>query len=329
MGSGSIVRIGVLGAAQITPKALIAPARELDHVEVVAVAARDRDRAEAFAQQWGIPQVLDDYQALIEADLDAVYNPLPNGMHARWSTAALRAGRHVLCEKPLTSNAAQAREVAAAAEDSGKVLMEAFHYRYHPLMLRAVEVVRSGELGGVRRVEAWMQVPLFKRRDIRYDLDLAGGATMDLGCYVIHQLRTLVGEEPTVTDAQARERSPGVDRWMRADMVFPGGAEGRFTVSLYGAMPLRLGFRVTGSDGELTVLAPTIPYRFHRFTVSSRTGATRREQFPKVPTYEFQLGAFRDAVLHGAEVLTGPSDSVANMEVIDAVYRAAGLPLRA
>ena len=323
------LRIGVLGAAKIAPAALLKPARDVDRVEVVAVAARDRARADAFASKWSIPTVYDSYEAVIaDAEIDAVYNPLPNGLHAPWTIAALEAGKHVLCEKPLTSNAEQARQVAAVVERTGNVLMEAFHYRYHPLMMRAVEVAQSGELGDLQHVESWMQVPLFKRHDIRFDLSLGGGAVMDLGCYSIHQLRSLTGEEPTVVAASAKERSPGVDRWMQADLVFPGGATGKFTVSLYGARALRIGFRVVGSDGELRVFNPAGPQMMHRFTVRRNDGSSRREKFPRIPTYRYQLEAFRDAVVDGTPVLTGPSDSVANMAVIDAVYEAAGLPLR-
>lgn len=322
------VRIGVLGAARIAPPALLKPARRVDRAEVVAVAARDRERASRFADKWSIPRVHDSYEAVIaDPEIDAIYNPLPNGLHAAWTTQALEAGKHVLCEKPLTSNAPQAREVAAVAASSGRVLMEAFHYRYHPLMQRAVEVAQSGELGELERVESWMQVPLFKRQDIRFDFALAGGAVMDLGCYSIHQLRSLTAEEPEVMSATAKERSEGVDRWMRADLRFPRGTVGRFTVSLYGAPPLRIGFRATGSKGELRVVNPAGPNLFHRFVVRA-DGVKRSERFPKVPTYQYQLEAFCDAVLDGTPVLTGPADSVANMEVIDAVYEAAGLPLR-
>jgi predicted dehydrogenase len=296
-----LLRIGTLGAAVITPQALVRPARSVRRAEVVAVAARDRDR-----------------------DVDAVYNPLPNGLHAEWTIAALEAGKHVLCEKPFTSNTDEAREVAAVAERTGLVVMEAFHYRYHPLMQRAVEIASSGELGDIRWIDAWMQAPLFKRHDIRFDLDLAGGSTMDLGAYTTHQVRTLTGEEPTVTSARAKERSPGIDRWMRAELSFPSGAVGRTTTSLYGAVPVSLGFHVVGSKGELKVLNPTRPQMFSRFTVKVG-GHRRRESFPRTPTYTYQLEAFTAAVLDGAEVLTPPADSIANMKVIDATYTAAGL----
>jgi predicted dehydrogenase len=322
------LRIGALGAAAITPAALIRPARDVEGVAVVAVAARDRNRAASFAAKHAVPVVHDSYDALLaDPDIDAVYNPLPNSLHASYSIAALEAGKHVLCEKPFAANAAEAREVARVAEPTGLVVMEAFHYRYHPLMQRAVDVAQ-GELGTLRHVESWMQVPLIKPGDIRYDLGLAGGATMDLGCYSIHQLRSLSGGEPTVQSARAKEHRPGVDRFMQAELRFESGVSGRFTCSLYGAVPLRIGFRAVGDDGELRVFNPAGPHLYHRFTVRSPTGGKRRERFPKVPTYRYQLEAFRDAVTEGRPILTPPSDSIANMEVIDAVYRSAGLDPR-
>ena len=147
------MRIGVLGAARIAPAALIKPARAVKDVEVSAVAARARSRAETFATKHGVPRVHDSYADLIaDPELDAVYIPLPNGRHAEWTLAAIKAGKHVLCEKPFTANAEQAKQVAAAAENTGLVVMEAFHYRYHPLAQRMADIVHSGELGKIRRV---------------------------------------------------------------------------------------------------------------------------------------------------------------------------------
>src|SRR6201985_1995904 len=178
-GRGAPVRIGVFGAARITPTALIKPARGNAEVVVAAVAARDLSRAQAFAAKHGIARVHDSYAALIaDPDLDAVYTPLPTGLHGRWTRAALTAGKHVLCEKPFTANAAEAREIAALAADSDRVVMEAFHYRYHPLTLRAEEIIASGELGTLQHVEAALCFPLPKFSDIRYNYELAGGATM-------------------------------------------------------------------------------------------------------------------------------------------------------
>jgi len=323
------LRFGILGAARIAPSALVKPTRSVDEVEITAIAARDRDRATRFARRHGIPVVHDSYQALLEdPTVDAVYNPLPNGLHGRWTIAALEAGKHVLCEKPLTANADEAEAVAAVARRTSLVLMEAFHYRYHPLIERLLTIIATGELGTVQHIETWMIAPLLSRRDIRWQLDLAGGSAMDLGCYTIHLLRTLAGDEPEVTGASLRERSPGVDSWLRADMRFPSGTTGRVTASMLSRRVLALGARVQGDQGELRVLNPYAPHYFARLTVRGR-GRRRTEPRPsRQPTYLYQLRAFTDAVLRGKPVPTGPADSIANMRVIDAAYRAAGLEPR-
>ncbi|WP_217428581.1 Gfo/Idh/MocA family protein [Microlunatus speluncae] len=321
------LRIGVLGAARIAPAALIGPARDDPAVEVAAVAARDRARAEAFARKHGIPMAYDDYQALLDdPELDAVYNPLPNGLHGRWTLAALAAGKHVLCEKPFTANADEARVVAAAARESGLVVMEAFHYRYHPLARRLREIIESGELGPLRRVMTAMCFPLPRFSDIRYDYGLAGGALMDAGCYAVHLAR-LLGGEPEVITATAELRDPRVDRAMRAELRFPAGHTGTITCSMWSRDVLRMSARVVGEHGELRVINPYAPQFFHRLTV--RTGDHRRtERFSRRPTYAYQLDAFAAAIRDGTPILTPPEDSVATMTVIDAIYRAANLPLR-
>ena len=322
------LRIGVLGAAKIAPAALIKPARKVDEVEVTAIAARDRAKAERFATRHGIPNVHDSYRALIDdPGIDAIYNPLPNGLHGRWTIAALEAGKHVLCEKPFTANADAAEAVAAVADRSRRVVMEAFHYRYHPLIDRILEIIRT-ELGTVRHVETWMIIPLFSRRDIRWQLDLAGGSAMDVGCYTIHLLRTLAGEEPEVIRASARERSTGIDKWLQADMRFASGATGKVTASMLSPRLLSLGARVEGDKGELRVFNPYAPHYFTRLTVRGH-GKKRTEPRPsREPTYRFQLRAFAGAVLRGEPIPTAPADSIANMRVIDAAYRAAGLEPR-
>ena len=319
----------MLGAARIAPRAIVEPAQALDDVEVAAVAARDGDRARAFAAAHGIPRSHAGYQALVDdGDVDAIYNALPNGLHGRWSIAAADAGKHVLCEKPFTANAQEAEQVASAADATGVVVMEAMHYRYHPLMRRACEIVESGALGAVRHVETRMIVVLPKGSDIRYRLDLAGGATMDVGCYAIHQLRALAGTEPTVTDARAKLRAPGVDRWMRADLAFDDGSTGRMTCALLAAALPIVDARVEGEDATLRVAFLNRPQMSRGITVRSRDGATSRERVEGASTFSYQLQAFRDAVLHGEAPLTPAADGVANMRVIDGLYEAAGLPRR-
>ena len=324
------LRIATLGAARITPSALVKPAREVDGVEVVAVAARDRARAEKFAAKHGIPKVLDSYDAVLDdPDVDAIYNPLPNGLHGTWTTRALAAGKHVLCEKPFTANAEEAAAVAAVAATSGRVVMEAFHYRYHPVAQRMIDIVASGDIGTLRHVESSMCIPLPLPKDIRYRLDLAGGATMDTGCYAIHMNRSVAGAEPTVVSAQARTVRPGVDRWMRADLAYPGGVTGTMTCALWSSTLLKVGVRVFGTTGELRVFNPTGPQFGYRMTLRRGDAKERiRVAGAKTPTYTYQLRAFLAAVVAGVPPLTPPADAIANMEVVDAIYRAAGLGVR-
>ena len=319
------VRIGILGAARIAPSAVIKPAAKNAEAEIGAVAARDRSRAEAFAAKHGIAKVHGSYDALIaDPDIDAIYNPLPNGLHAQWTIAALEAGKHVLCEKPFTANTKEAEDVAAVASRTGLVVMEAFHYRYHPLAQRMRDIVASGELGTLQRVETVLCFPLPKFSDIRYQYDLAGGAAMDVGTYTVHLARTVSGEEPEVVSAAAKLRTPKVDRAMRAELQFPSGATGRIICSMWSARVVQTSAKVIGDKGEMRVINPTAPQIWHRMRVKAGGGA-RSEKFPRRPTYEYQLDAFCGAVLRGEPTLTPPADSIANMRVLDAIYVAAGM----
>jgi predicted dehydrogenase len=296
---------------------------------VVAVAARDRSRAQAFAARHGIPRVLDSYQALVDdPELDALYVPLPNAAHAEWTLAAVAAGKHVLCEKPLTANAAEAQLVVdAAAAAPHLVVMEAFHWRYHPLALEVIAAVREGRIGELRRVEAALCFPLYRPGDIRWQLDLAGGGLMDAGCYPVNIVRHLAGREPQVISARAKLRHPGVDRWVRAELDFGSGLTGAVTASMWSARVLALSFRVTGTAGSIRVFNPQAPHLYNRVTITDARGRERRRVRGR-PTYSYQLEAFAAAVRDGpaaGHVLTPPADSLANMKVIDDIYRAAGL----
>ena len=322
------LRIGTLGAARVTPSALLKPARQIPGVTVAAVAARDPERARRFAAKHRIRQVHDSYQDLIDDPaIDAVYNPLPNSLHAEWTLRAIAAGKHVLCEKPFAANADEADKVAAAAAASGLVVMEAFHYRYHPLARRMLDVVQGGEIGPLRYLEASLCFPLPRFSDIRYSYDLGGGATMDAGCYAINWLRMIGPGEPEVLSARAKLHGPDVDRAMAASFRFAGGVLGRMTASLWSGQVLRLDAKAVGDQGVMRVFNYVTPQHFNRLTVAA-DGYTRRERVSGEPSYTYQLRAFAAAVRHGDPVLTTPEDAVANMTVIDAVYQAAGLSRR-
>jgi predicted dehydrogenase len=230
----------------------------------------------------------------------------------------------VLCEKPLTANAAEAREITELAAKSDRVVMEAFHYRYHPSILRFAQIIASGELGKLERVETASCFPLPKFSDIRYNYALAGGATMDLGCYAVDMARIFGGSTPEVVWAEAQLRGPQVDRAMTAELRFAGGHTGRVRCSMWSSDLPRFSAKVIGDRGELK-LNPLVP--FQRFSVRSADGK-RVERFPARASYAYQLDAFAAAALRGEPVATTPEDAIENMTVIDAIYRAAGLPLR-
>ena len=320
------LRIGVLGAARIAPGALIEPAAALDGVEVTAIAARDPARAETFATEHGIPTVLPDYGALCRSDrVDAVYVALPASHHHHWSIEALRAGKHVLCEKPIAGNAIEAAEMVTVAGESGRLLVEAFHWRYHPLADR-MKALFDTRLGTIRRVEAEFSVPIPDRSNIRYQLELGGGALMDLGCYPIQWVRFLLRGEPTVVEASATEEPAGVDQSLRARLRFDahGGVLADVACSMADDAERRAVVVAEGSEGTLTVTNPLAPHHGNRIELSTAAG-TEVEEIRSASTYHHQLVAFADAVRTGTAPVTSGADSIANMATIDACYRAAGL----
>jgi predicted dehydrogenase len=319
------VRFGTLGAAAITPLALVRPAKKVPEATVLAVAARDADRARSFASKQGIPRVHGSYDELLaDPDVDAVYNPLPNSLHGVWTKRALAAGKHVLCEKPFTANAAEAADVAAAAAATDRVVMEAFHWRYHPMAERVLAIVRDGELGELRHVEASVCFPLLKRGDIRWRAGLAGGATLDAGCYAVNMVRAVAGSEPEVVDAIALTTGGGVDRALTGRLRFPDGATGTVTCSLLSRRVLSIGLRAKGTKGELRAFNPLMPRLFGSIRVRAG-GRRRRERASRDSTYELQLRAFVAAVLDGTAFPTTVDDAVRNMTVIDQLLVAAGL----
>lgn len=326
--SGSPVRIGILGASSFAPTTMINPARGNRDVVVAAVGARDQPSADEFAAKYGIAKAHGSYEALIDdPDLDAIYVLVPTSMHGKWTKAALAAGKHVLVEKPFTANAAEAREIADLAAMSDRVVMEAIQFRHHPLTRRVQEITASGELGTLQRVDVTLCVllPTFKANC--YNYDLAGGAMMDAGSYVANMARTFGGSTPEVVSAAAKLQKPQVDRAMTAELRYVGGHTGRLRCALWSSKMFWATAKVVGDDGELRVISPAAPHLFPRLSVRSANGR-RTERFSRRPTYSYQLEAFAGAVLRGEPVRTSPLDAVENMSVIDAVYRAAGLPIR-
>jgi len=328
MNRSSPIHIGVLGAAAIVPSALANPARGMHEAQILAIAARDPRRASAMAKKHGIPRVHQTYLALLaDSDIEAIYNPLPNSLHAEWTIRALKAGKHVLCEKPFASNAQEAEQMAKVARETGLVLSEAFAYRYHPLTARIKEIIASGELGKIQHIDAQFGFLLPSPNNIRFKYDLAGGALMDCGCYPVSLIRYLAETEPTVERAEARLFAPQVDRRMTADLSFPDGRTAHLVCDMLSPGLFRSSLDIIGSDGKLHVFNPYHPHWFHRLTVRAGNGS-RSEQLGNDNVYVLQLRAFLKTIRGEGKLNTGPVDAVNNMHLIDAIYEKAGLQKR-
>lgn len=225
------IRFGILGAAAIAPASLLWPSRHNADVTVVAIAARDITRARRYAYWFSIPKVAQSYTELLQLpELDAVYIPSPNGYHYTHALAALEAGKHVFCEKPLCANAREAELLEATAKRCDRLVFEACHSFYHPVLLRAREIVRSGELGTISAVGSTFRTVYHRASDIRFNVRgtqpwLAGGALMDTGVYAVHCVRFLLDARfASCTCARAKETFPGVDSDIRATVTFENSA---------------------------------------------------------------------------------------------------------
>ena len=321
-----MIRVGLLGASRIATGAIIEPAATLSDVCVQAVAARDVGRARTFARTHRIPDVARDYATLVSSnEIDLVYIGLPPSEHMRWTLAALRAGKHVLCEKPFAMSADEAATMIGVARQERRCLIEAFHYRFHPLFERVMALVDSGAIGRVQRVDCHFNVPVAESPvELRYDKALGGGAMMDLGCYTVHWARCIAGEHPAVASAAAEWHPSGVDVAMKVRLAFPGGAIASLSCSMADDLPDELDTRlsVTGERGGITVQNPLVPQLGHRLRLKTESGEFV-ETFSKKTTYYYQLQHVTDVLERGASQLTGGLDAVDNMRVLDDVYRQA------
>ena len=326
------LRIGTLGSSRISLPALIEPATHVAEVTVAAVAARDKSRAEAFSLRHGIPKAYGSYEDLLaDPDIDAIYNPLPNSLHGPWTLRAIAAGKHVLCEKPFASNADEAAQVDQAASASSLVVMEAMHYRYHPLTRRLAELV--AELGPVRHLQCLTSFAIVNPADIRYDYDLGGGALMDGGCYALDCLRLLGASdgqnEPSVTGALADPVAPdprgaAADRSLAVRLAFPGGATGWFESSFTMDGEFRADVHAICRDGQVR-LENFIFAQKGRLVATRGGTVVADERGGGDSTYVGQLRAFAAAIAGGAPVPTSAAHAVVTMRLIDDAYRAAGL----
>lgn len=323
------VRLGILGAARIAPFAVLKHARNLDSINVVAVA--EEYHPEQYLRRYAKKHRIRDtyrsfHELLANPDIDAVYVPLPISMHADWCIKAIEAGKHVLCEKPFAANATEVERVLRAAEGTDLVVAEAMHFRYHPLVNRVRDIIRSGEIGEIEHIEATF-CAYWPFTDFRFNYETGGGGTIDMGCYPIGFIRAVTEEEPVVLEAAGGLHGTLIDRWMRARMQLPSGGQVRLLVSMRSRHLFSLSIKIHGSRGSIGIFNYVKPEVGHRLKIRSGAGV-RRERVPGGSTYGTQLASFADAVRNGTQPVTTVADSLKNMRVIDAVYLAAGLPVR-
>ena len=322
------LRWAVLGAAKIATVKVIPAIQESESSEVVGIASRDLEKARGASRQLGLAKAYGSYEeALADADIDAVYNPLPNPLHVPWSIRAAEAGKHVLCEKPIGMSAAECRELIAARDRTGVKISEAFMVRSHPQWLRARELSRSGEIGELRAVMA--EFSYFNRdaANIRNSPALGGGALMDIGCYPIQISRFLFGAEPVSVSATI-DRDPefGTDRLTSAVLQFPSG-QCVFTCSTQMVFYQRV--QILGTKGRIELEIPfnPPPDRGTAMLVDNGQdlwgGGIYLEEFPACDQYTLQCDAFAQAVRGEGEVPTPLEDSFGNMAVIEAVLESA------
>lgn len=317
------IGIGLLGAARITDKAVVHPVKVTPQCRLTTIAARDPSRAEAYAKQHGVETVLDSYHEVItDPRTDLVYNPLPIHLHAEWTMKALRAGKHVLCEKPFAMNVDEAKAMVDTAEETGRRLIEAFHYRYHPAFETCLAWLAADEIGEVRELHAAFDVHIKDNgTEIRHRVETGGGAMMDLGCYPLHWALTIMGEAPQAIEAHATLTPTGVDETLEADLGFGSGASAHLTTSMAAGAQFRADLRIVGTKGEILFTNPLAPH----FGGRLRTAAGREAEISPITTYTYQLASVLRAIQLETPLPTEGDMILRQQAALDGIYAAAGL----
>jgi predicted dehydrogenase len=290
-------------------------------VQLRGIASRNKNKAQEAAQDLGLPRAYGSYEELLsDKEIEAVYIPLPNHLHAEWVKKAADAGKHVLCEKPFGVDAREAEQAIVYARGKGVLVMEAFMYRYHPQWKRALEIVRSGEIGAVHAVSAVFTYMLQDPTNIRNILAVGGGGIRDIGCYAVSTARFIIGREPKrVISLVHRDPKLGVDTLSSGILDF-GTTRSTFTIGTQTYPAQRVD--VLGTGGEISILLPFNAYPDTPLQVSVTTGiGTRQVYVPPTDQYVEMFEAFSRAIREGGSAPTPPEDAVANMKVLDALFK--------
>ncbi len=320
LGSASVtVRWGIISTARIN-ELFLAGARQSDQLEVVGVASRTEETAEAYAREHGIERAYGSYEALLgDPDIDVVYISLPNALHVEWSIKALKAGKHVLCEKPLSRHVSEVEKAFEAARKADRILMEAFMYRHNPQTRKLSELVSGGAIGRVRMIRSSFSFVAADAADVRLFQSLEGGGLMDVGCYCVSATRLLAGEPERVSAEQVLGGA-GVDIALAGILRFPGEVVAHFDCGL--ALAGRDDLEVVGDGGSLFLddpwhcRAPVIEMR--------RNGGLERIELEPIDSYRLEAENMSAAIRGEQEPLLGREDALGQARAIEALYRAAG-----
>ena len=319
--TGAPLRWGILSTARIN-RALIPPLRASSRSELVAVASRDEQRARAYADEWAIPEAYGSYEELLARDdIDVVYNPLPNHLHAPLTVAAAQAGKHVLCEKPLALSLDEVDAIAAAAEAAGVVVTEAFMYRHHPLTLRMQQLVAEGAIGRPLTVRGSFSFPLTHDGDVRHDPDMGGGSLWDVGCYPASYARTVLQEAPVEAMGWSRPGPTGVDMTFWGALRFPSGAVAQLDSSF--EAPFRTHLEIVGTEGMIVVPEPFKPEQGATYLIGPGMDRLEQVQGYGADLYLGEVDDITDAVLHGTPPTVTLADSRVNTATLLALHRSA------
>ena len=316
---GETVRWGILSTANIGRRVI--PAIHASHNgEVAAVCSRSLERAQDFAKEQDIPRAYGSYKELIaDGEIDAIYNPLPNSMHAEWSIKCAEAGIPTLCEKPFAINAAEAQSIVDAFENHGVTLAEAFMYRFHPQQAKVKQIIADGGIGESQIINSSFTFSISNAENIRLSKELAGGALMDVGCYCVNLMRFMTGEEPSGVTASARiGEQTGVDETLAAVLEFPSGIIGHFDCGLRAYR--QHAYTLKGSEGMIVVPTSFVPDKSVDTIVEHWHGdAFTEHTIPATDHYQLMVEDFADALINWRPPRFAPSDAVNNMVVVDKI----------
>jgi predicted dehydrogenase len=318
--SNKILHWGLLSTARIN-RALIPPLRASKRNQLSAVASRTHDSADEYARAWKIPRTHASYEALLaDPEIDVIYNPLPNHMHAEWTIKAVQAGKHVLCEKPLALSVEEVDEVQSAARKHGRIVAEAFMYRHHPQTLKVCEMVASGALGNVKLIRGSFTYVLSRDGDVRLDPAMGGGSLWDVGCYPISYARTVMGAEPLEVFGWQVTGRTGIDETFVGQMRFGDEVYAQFDSSF--AIPFRTFMEIVGSEAMLHIPRPFKPGMDEKIYLT-RDDTTETIEIEGQELYIGEVEDMADAILLGREPRISLDDSRANVAAIVALLESA------